>query len=271
MVNPINYFLRIAYDGTNYGGWQRQSNHPRTIQQTIEELLSESLGGKISVSGCGRTDAGVHASQFYCYLKSPKELPANFIFFMNKKLPPDIAFLEVIPVHENAHVCLDAESRTYDYLFHDFPDAFLARSSGRFDLSKFRPEACPAICSRLPEYTDFREFCLTPDRHNSTKVKFSSVTLFQNGDRFRIRFVADRFLRGMIRVLMHDLVLLGSGEISQQQFEAMLQGEPRSEAVKLAPPQGLFLTGVSYPYIDRQPDLSLFGTCDWNRVSRDAS
>ena len=70
---------------------------------------------------------------------------------------------------------------------------------------------------------------------------------------------------------MHDLVLLGSGEISQQQFEAMLQGEPRSEAVKLAPPQGLFLTGVSYPYIDRQPDLSLFGTCDWNRVSRDAS
>ena len=71
--NGFDYFIRIAYDGTAYGGWQRQANHSRTIQQTIEESLGTVLGREIAISGCGRTDAGVHASQFYFYLNKPTE------------------------------------------------------------------------------------------------------------------------------------------------------------------------------------------------------
>ena len=265
----IDYFIRIAYDGTDYGGWQRQANHSHTIQQTIEALLSGALGRKITIAGCGRTDSGVHASQFYFYLGIPTELPANFIFIMNKQSPSDIAFLEVIPVSDKAHVCIDANSRTYDYFFHDFPDAWLSRSSSRFDLADFQPELVANVIPQLLEHSDFREFCLTPNRHNSTIVSFASVTLFriQHNNRYRIRFVANRFLRGMIRVLVNDLMKIGTGEMSRQSFTSMLIGTPRPNPVLLAPPAGLFLTGVSYPYIEREPDLPDCGYGDWQIVN----
>ena len=265
----IDYFIRIAYDGTEYGGWQRQANHSHTIQQTIEDLLGDALGRKVAIAGCGRTDAGVHASQFYFYVSSPVELPRNFIYYMNKKSPADIAFLEIIPVKSDAHVCIDADSRTYDYFFHDYADAWLSRSSTRIDLTRFRPQLATTVLPQLLEHADFREFCLTPDRLNSTIVDFSSVTFFRNqqGSRYRIRFVANRFLRGMIRVLLNDLVMIGNGEMSRQQFTAMLSGSARSKPVRLARPEGLFLTGVSYSYIENEPELPDCGRGDWMVLS----
>ena len=115
---------------------------------------------------------------------------------------------------------------------------------------------------------DFRQFCLTPDRQNSTVVNVSNVALFTNAERnrFRIRFEADRFIRGMIRILVHDLLLVGKFEMLASDFSAMLVGKQRASQVRLAPPEGLFLTGVKYPYIDREPDLPLSGQCDWIRV-----
>lgn len=260
--------MRIAYDGTDYGGWQRQANHPHTIQQTIEELLSESLGESISIAGCGRTDAGVHASQFYLYFKMSRSLPKNFLFFMNKKLPNDIAFLEAIPVDDNAHVCIDANRRTYDYFFHDFADPWLDRSSTQFYLADFDVQAVADLLPAMTRCNDFRHFCLTPDRHNSTSVEFFDATLFQNkaGNRLRIRFVANRFLRGMIRILMHDLVAVGTGEMAAERFLSMLAGADRGKPVQIAGPQGLYLTGVSYPYIEREAELPLCGRDDWGIV-----
>lgn len=264
----IDYFIRIAYDGTGYGGWQRQANHSHTVQQTIEELLSDVLGRKVAISGCGRTDAGVHASQFYFYLSNPAELTSNFIFIMNKRSPSDIAFLEIIAVANSAHVCTDAESRTYDYFFHDFADAWLSRTSSRFDLTNYRPELTAEAIPQLLEHTDFREFCLTPDRLNSTIVDFSSVTFFRDPQRqrYRIRFVANRFIRGIIRILVSDLLKIGNGEMHVQEFAAMLALNARGNPVRLAPPEGLFLTGVSYPRIDRVPDLPDCGREDWEVI-----
>ena len=269
MIVAIDYFIRIAYDGTEYGGWQRQANHSHTIQQTIEDLLSDVLSCNVSIAGCGRTDSGVHASQFYFYLNSPRELPANFIFIANKMAPADIAFLEVIPMPQQAHACIDAESRSYDYFFHDFADVWLARTSSLFDLTDFQPQLIAKAIPHLLQHNDFREFCLTPDRHNSTTVRFTSVTFFKNrlGNRYRIRFVANRFLRGMIRVLMKDLLSIGTGELSHHKFTEMLAKNPRGQPVRLAPPEGLFLTGVSYPYIEREPDLPICGREDWEVVS----
>lgn len=221
--------------------------------------MSDALGVETTISGCGRTDAGVHASQFYFYLKTAEELPANFRFFMNKKLPNGIVFLEHQLVGEQAHVCLDATSRTYDYFLHDCCDPWLARMSSQVDLSCFKPDLCAHVFPWLQEQADFRQFCLTPDRHNSTIVDISKVTLFGNRERnrFRIRFVANRFLRGMIRVLVYDLLKIGNGELKAEQFLELLQGRDRGHKVHLAPPQGLHLTGVSYPYIERDPDLPL--------------
>ena len=195
-------------------------------------------------------------------------MPTNFLFFLNKQSPSDIAFLEIVPVDNKAHVCMDAESRTYDYFFHDFADAWLSRTSSNFDLADFQPESTAKAIPELLKQTNFREFCLTPDRLNSTIVNFSRVTFYQDlqKNRYRIRFVANRFLRGMIRILISDFLKIGKGEMTIAKFQSMLQGNPRGKPVRLAPPEGLFLTGVSYPYIARESELPDCGQCDWSEI-----
>ncbi|MEM9931515.1 MAG: tRNA pseudouridine synthase A [Bacteroidota bacterium] len=265
----FNYFLRIAYDGTNFRGWQRQPGHVITIQQSIEDLLSRVHQREVTVGGCGRTDAGVHASQYYLHLRVRKALPPNYLFFVNKQLPVGIALLEVIPVSSRAQARYDATERTYDYFLHDAPDAFLDRFSGCYDLSQFVPERVTTALPLLLEYTDFRAFCKTPDRHKTTIVHFREVALFrdESGGRYRLRFVANRFLRGMIRLLVNDLLALGNGDLSLANFEDMLRSGKRLPHFRLAHPEGLFLTGVRYPYLDREPDLPVSGQVVWHRLS----
>lgn len=268
-TSSYNYFLRIAYDGTDYRGWQRQPGGVITIQQNIEELLSRIHQREITVGGCGRTDAGVHASQYYLHLRVQEELPENYLFYVNKQLPAGISLLEVIPVSNRAQARYDATERTYDYFFHHAPDAFLNRFSGYYELGDFEPQKVVETLPLLLQYNDFYAFCKTPDRHNTTIVNFRQATLFQNdtGTRFRLRFVANRFLRGMIRLLVNDLLLIGKGQLSIENFETMLSSGKRKPHFRLAHPEGLFLTGVRYDYIDRAPDLPASGDGPWGKMS----
>lgn len=270
-----HHFLRIAYDGTHYRGWQRQPGDLPTIQQTLEDLLSKIHNKEVAVGGCGRTDAGVHATQFYAYHRTEEPLPANYRFFVNKQLPAGIRLLEIYPVSDKAQTRYDATERTYDYFFHTYPDAFVERGSSRVHLTDFAPRNATgptAMASVLPlllKYTDYRAFCKTPDRHNTTIVYFKQATLYRNaaGNRFRIRFVANRFLRGMIRLLVNDLLLVGQGKVSVEQFTAMLETGERTPHFRLAPPEGLFLTGVRYPYLEREAELPAGGEIVWKEVT----
>lgn len=224
----------------------------------METVLGRLHHRTLSVGGCGRTDAGVHASQYYLHLRTAAPLPDRYRFIVNKQLPPGILLLEVVPVGPKAQARYDATARTYDYFFHDFPDVWLQRFSSRIDLSRFH--ASPALAEALTllhGLHDFRAFCKTPDRHNTTLVNMQAVTLFRNaaGDRFRLRFVANRFLRGMIRLLVNDLLLVGNGQLSVTDFRNMLVHGERQPHFRLAPPEGLFLSGVAYPFITRPPDL----------------
>lgn len=220
---------------------------------------------EITVGGCGRTDAGVHASQYYLHLRVEKPLPENYLFFINKQLPADIRLLEVLPVSATAQARYDATARTYDYFFHTHPDAFLDRFSSQLDLTDFAPAVSAQMLPLLRQYQDFRAFCKTPDRHNTTICHFSEVRLYQNarGDRFRIRFVANRFLRGMIRLLVNDLIQVGKKKLGVEDFEKMLKSQERAPHFHLAPPEGLFLSGVAYPYVERAADLPATGQIDW--------
>lgn len=268
MSPPFHYFLRFAYDGTAYSGWQRQANAEATIQQTIEDLLSQVHDRPVSINGCSRTDAGVHATQFYAYFRADEPLPDKYVFFVNKELPPDIALLETIPVSEGAHARLDATSRTYDYFFHDHEDVWLARTSGRVGLTKFAQQDVSGVLHELMQHTDFRAFCKTPDRHNSTIAHISSAALFQNadGNRFRFQFIADRFLRGMIRLLVNELLRVGTGNLTVDAFTKMLVSGERPAVYRLAPAEGLYLTGVTYPYITREPELPICGSIEWFEI-----
>lgn len=234
------------------------------MQQTLEEVLSKVHRREVILGGCGRTDAGVHATQFYAYLRTDEPLPLRYRFFVNKQLPPGISLLEVLKVNDKAQARFDATSRTYDYFFHNEhakADPFQQRASATFDLSAFSTKPCLAALKLLLQYKDFRAFCKTPDRHNTTIVNFTEASLFQNAEatRYRFRFKANRFLRGMIRLLVNDLMMVSKGKLSLEDFEQMLKSGERTPHFRLAPPEGLFLTGVEYPYIDRGAVLPVSG------------
>jgi len=240
------YFVRLAYRGTHYRGWQRQSDGTRSIQQTIEGALSQVQSESVRAVGCGRTDAGVHASDYYLHFDTERPLRDNWLFIMGKVLPRDIVFYRVWPVAGNAHSRYDARQRTYDYYIHSRPDPFLVEMSSEYSIDESGIGAMEGAMNVLTGQHDFRAFCLTPDRHNTTDCDLREASFHREGEgRYRFRFVADRFLRGMIRILVFQLLRVAAGEVTVEDIaEALGTGERLS--VGQARPEGLFLSEVSY-------------------------
>src|SRR3974377_1321297 len=110
----MRYFFHVGYRGSNYCGWQGQPTH-LTVQGVFETTIGKVLKEDITILGCGRTDSGVHASQYFFHLDTKKMGDTDMAFVLNKILPEDIAVFDVIPVAENAHAQFDARVRTYDY------------------------------------------------------------------------------------------------------------------------------------------------------------
>ena len=217
-----------------------------TVQQTIERAGSQVQRQSMKVVGCGRTDAGVHASDYYLHFDTPEPIRDNWLFVMNKQLPDDIVLYRVWEVAPTAHVRYDARARTYDYHLHTHPDPFLAVVSSYYELPSLAPERIDAALAVLTGPHDFRAFCLTPDRHNTTTCELREASLYVEGPgRFRFRFVADRFLRGMIRILVYQLLRVSAGEVTVTEIErALVTGERLG--IGQARPEGLFLSGVAY-------------------------
>ena len=247
------YFVRLAYRGTAYRGWQRQSGEVRSVQQTIEGVVAQVQYGSgkhaadpVKVVGCGRTDAGVHASEYFLHFDAPAPLREDWLFIVNKLLPEDIVFYEVRPVDASAHARYDATERTYDYFLHTAPDPFRSPFSTLLEAPELDTWAMEMALRSLTGQHDFRAFCLTPDRHNTTTCDLREATFHREGtDGYRFRFVADRFLRGMIRILVYQLLRVGRAEIPPDELEIALETGERI-SIGQAPPEGLFLSGVAY-------------------------
>ena len=251
-----DYFLELSYDGTRFRGWQRQPGGVPTVQEHLEDTLSEILRRPVTVGGCGRTDAGVHATQFYAHLRLTAPPRPDFLFILNKRLPAGIAVRHLLPVSQKAQARYDATGRTYDYYLHAHPDAFLDRlSTLEPDLPELDHAAVHAALGLLLTHDEFRAFCKTPDRHNTTVCRLTTaeMSVEESGRRWRFRFSANRFLRGMIRLLVNDLLDVGRGKLPLTVLERMLREGERERRFRLAPPEGLYLTGVRYPYVRPVP------------------
>ncbi|MBB4078913.1 tRNA pseudouridine38-40 synthase [Lewinella aquimaris] len=243
---PHRYFVHLAYRGTHYRGWQRQSGNTVSVQETIERAVTQVHSSPVKAVGCGRTDAGVHASDYYLHFDSEQPLRDNWLFIVNKLLPNDIVLYRVWEVDSSAHVRYDARERTYDYFIHTRADPFLAPLSSLYEMECYDFAAMHRACSLLTGRHDFRAFCLTPDRHNTTTCDLREASLHDEGQgRYRFRFVADRFLRGMIRILVFQLLRVGAGKIAPEDMQAALRSGQRL-GVGQARPEGLFLSKVEY-------------------------
>ena len=120
----MRYFLELSYNGKNYAGWQRQNN-AISVQEVLEDNLSKILNNKIEIVGCGRTDAGVHAKQYFAHVDIEKALPENFLYRINNMLPEDIAIQKIFNVKPDFHARFDAINRTYKYFIHFEKNPFL--------------------------------------------------------------------------------------------------------------------------------------------------
>ena len=246
----MKYFLELAYDGSRYHGWQRQKNAP-TVQAAFETHLSRVLKQKTHVIGCGRTDTGVHASQYFAHIKVADPLSEAFQFRLNKALPPDIALLDIIEVPLTAHAQHDATSRTYTYHLHQHKHPYLSRYSTEFDLSEINDDRMQAAIDHLLNTKDFRSMCRNPNVYKSTACAFTSMTLTRHGQdqRLTFQFTADRFLRAMVRLLVARILKVGTGRMDLEQFKDLVDSGEAFPHFDPAPPQGLHLTQVAYPYL----------------------
>lgn len=243
----MKYLLHLAYKGTIYQGWQKQKNG-LGVQEVLEEAIAKMLGQKINCIGCGRTDAGVHASQYYCHIVVDQLLDFDPVFRLNKMLPPDIRIFEFLPVDKAFHAQKNAISRTYQYQIHFREDPFL------HDLSAFYPRGSLDIgkmqsaVALLTQYTDYQAFCKQPNlyKHTLCQVSDANLSYNQKAERLYFKITADRFLKGMVRILIANVLETGYGRLSLEDFERCLSTGQRPPFFNLAYPQGLYLAKVLY-------------------------
>lgn len=262
------YFFHIAYNGANYRGWQKQKK-VLTIQQIFEERLKSIFKRKVYCLGCGRTDAGVHASQYFFHSDIKEELPNNLSQLLNKILPKDIVVLDIILVEGTPHAQFSAKERTYDYLIHTIKNPFLADISSYYELQNLNFKLMNQAAQELLNYSDFRAFCKTPDRHDSTVCEIKSVKLFRNaaGDKLKFKITADRFLKSMIRIIVYNLIEIGKGKLSLQEFKGCLDNNIPPKYFNLAYPQGLYLSKIVYPFLSVETNKDIYPNKeDWHLI-----
>ena len=256
----MRYFFHIGYHGSRYNGWQK---HPGvvTVQGVLEIALSQILKTTVPIVGCGRTDALVHASQFFFHIDVEQEWAFDLLFRLNKLLPTDIAVFDIIPMQGLPHARFDATARTYDYFIHTRKDPFLNNFSAYYPEKELDFEKMIEATALLTKYNDYRAFCKMPDRIDHTICNITAAAIFINkaGNKLRFQISANRFLSKMVRMIIGRLLEIGRGDLSVEQFEFYLATQQTPAVIIPAYPQGLYLSKVTYPYLDLQPSSSFVG------------
>jgi tRNA pseudouridine38-40 synthase len=252
----MRYFLQISYNGTRYNGWQTQLN-ALGVQQVLNESLQTLFQTEINTVGSGRTDTGVHAAEQFVHLDLPFEIePEETVFRLNKMLPQDISLNKIYEVGLAAHARFDAIARTYEYRVSLKKNPFLADFAyylnRKPDVEKMN-EAAKALLG----FQDFTAFSKVKGDTKHYNCHIFEAAWKQENELLIFTIKANRFLRGMVRLIVGTLLSVGKGKLSVAEFGAIIRSQDRSKASGAAPAEGLFLTKVEYPeqYFEEQKKL----------------
>lgn len=248
----MRYFLKLAYNGADFHGWQTQPN-ARSVQQSIEEALSVILRAPTSITGAGRTDTGVNARMMVAHFDTTSKIEdtVRFLKGLNKLCGPHIAIEQMEEVPADAHARFDAVSRTYKYfvIFEKSPflDSFAWHSPSPLNVEEMN-RAAQLLC-HTEDFTSFAKL------HSDVKTNLCSVTEagwqpWHNdyevpGIVFTI--TANRFLRNMVRAVVGTLVDVGRGKLSYEDFSRIIDLKDRCKAGTSMPANALFLWRIEYP------------------------
>jgi len=218
-------FAELSYNGTGFHGWQVQPN-AITVQEVLDKALSTILRQEIETVGCGRTDTGVHAKQFYAHFDLSNQL---------LNMAPD------------AHARFDATLRSYEYHIHFEKDPFKQNLSW---LLRDMPDIDPMneAAAILLDYTDFSCFSKSNTQVFTNNCKISRAEWANTRDGLVFHISADRFLRNMVRAIVGTLMMVGKGLLKPADIHDIIESKNRSNAGSSVPACGLYLTEVRYPY-----------------------
>ena len=244
----MRYFIHLAYNGTPYHGWQIQPN-ASSVQETLENAFSLLLGETIGIVGCGRTDTGVHAADFYAHFETEQELSeanlTQLTFKANSFLSDDIRIYRIFMVNNDVHARFSATARTYQYhvsnVKQPFGKDFCHRVFYNPDIELMNKAA-----DILFEYTDFTSFSKlhTQTATNNCTILYARWDMV--GEEYVFTISANRFLRNMVRAITGTLLEVGRGKLSLDDFRKVIESKNRCNAGTSLPAKALFLTKVEY-------------------------
>ena len=243
----MNIKLKLQYDGTAYHGWQIQKNDI-TVQETVKKAIEKITGENVVLTGCGRTDTGVHAENYVCNFHTNSTVPVErFPYALNTHLPDDIVCFGAEEVSEDFHANSSAVKKRYIYkiLNREFPDAVLCRYAWHYkyplDIEKMRTAAKAFIGEH-----DFIGFASSGFTVKTTVREIYSLDVSRDGDMITIDVTGNGFLYNMVRIIAGTLVFAGGGKIDPPDMADIIASKDRNRAGITAPPQGLCLKEVYY-------------------------
>lgn len=242
----MRYFIHLAYDGTNYHGWQIQPD-ANSVQEELQKALSVLIRREIEIVGAGRTDAGVHARLMVAHFDFDGPLDCQQTAYrLGRMLPRDIAVYRIEPVAVGMHARFSATRRTYHYYLHTERDPFCRQYSCElhYELDfQLMNEAGRILCT----YNDFGAFCKS---HSDVKTTLCHVTearwIQVDSSHWYFRISANRFLRNMVRAVVGTMIDVGRHRVTLDEFRKIVEGKQRTQAGESMPAHALFLEDVAY-------------------------
>lgn len=244
----MRYFCRLSYNGTDYCGWQHQPGQ-HTVQDTIEHAFNTFFRQSVQVTGCGRTDTGVHARDYILHFDLSFDFKPEYLKNLNAILPTDIVLHEVFPVRTDAHARFDAYSRSYVYYIEGRKNPFtLPFSFQYYHFEKLDPGGMQQAAAMLTEFKDFTSFCKT---NSGVEKKHCIITesrwVFDAANqKAEFHITANRFLRGMVRLTVGMCLNVGAGKLSLDVVQNCLVHQKPLPTQWSVPAAGLFLENIKY-------------------------
>jgi len=244
----FRYFLSLKYKGTHYSGWQIQPN-AISIQEELQTKLSILLNESINVVGCGRTDTGVHAAFYMLHFDVETKIIGDFVYKINAILPKDIVISNLFEVSTSSHARFHAISRSYQYRIttekspFNMDEHFYYNWEPFLELDRFKP-----INELLINSKEFKTFCKTHSGNKHFKCDIFKIEWIETSKcKYAFNITANRFLRGMIRLIVGMYLNFHRGKLTFEDIEDAIENQSSLSPNWSVPASGLFLSKVIYP------------------------
>lgn len=242
-----NLLLTIRYDGSSYHGWQVQKN-AITVQEVFQNAVEKVFRNRLDVTGCSRTDTGVHANMYCLTLKTDMNISNDgVVLALNSNLPDDIAVIACKQAEDDFHPRYSCKSKEYIYKLYNgrIRDPFYSKYAYHYrygiDADYLNKEAKAFI-----GMYDYSGFCSSKSDVEDTVRTVKNFEVYRNGDMVYFKVEADGFLYNMVRIMVGTLLFISEGKIKEGELIEVIKSKDRKRAGKTAPPQGLYLNKINY-------------------------